>query len=399
MDLSELYERSELLVARVPTSYKRSDPKGINWEWKMNAIIGARGVGKTTMLLQRLKEAKEQGEKSIYVSLDDPFFTENSLYEVAGQFSREGGRILMIDEVHKYPKWSSELKNIYDYHQELKVVFTGSSILDIHHQESDLSRRALFYHLPGLSFREYLSIRQVGNWERLDLETVLQDHQVIAGQIVSQIKPLAYFKDYLREGYYPFFLEEGRNYQLTLMQLIGQVMETDVRLIRLLDPQQVRKMKLLLRIIAQSSPFKPNVAKLSERIEISRKTFLEYISDLERARLVKLANRTSNTISVLQKPDKIYLDNPNLYFAMGENQADIGALRETFFINQVDALYQVNIHTKTDFLVEGTYSFEIRGRNKSKKQIKGIEQSFVAADDYEIGSGQLIPLWLFGFLY
>lgn len=394
-----LFQRSDLLLQRVPLEFERKVPGDPDWNWRMNAIIGARGVGKTTLLLQRLKSISDDGKKGIYVTLDDPYFTENKLFDFAEQFAQEEGEFLFIDEVHKYPEWGRELKNIYDLLPALKVVFSGSSVLDIHRQGKDLSRRALYYFLPGLSFREFLSVTKASDFREYSLEEIFNDHRAIANAVVRQIKPLLHFKNYLKYGYYPFFLDETRDYWLTLNQLIKLVIEVDMKFLSNIDPYQSRKILQLLRIIAQSSPFKPNISKLSERIELQRRTLLQYLHFLDQAKLVRLATLTQNKISILQKPDKIFLENPNLYYALARDQLNSGSLRESFFFNQLSVNYDIDLHKKVDFLVENSYAFEIGGRNKGSSQIKDLENAYIAADGIEIGYGNSVPLWLFGFLY
>jgi predicted AAA+ superfamily ATPase len=397
--MEALFHRSDLLLQRTPYEFHRSIPGKPNWEWRMNAVIGARGVGKTTLLLQRLRRLTDEGKKGIYVTLDDPYFTEKNIFSFAEQFTQEGGEYLLVDEVHKYPDWGRELKNIYDLLPDVKVVFSGSSVLDIHQQGGDLSRRALYYFLPGLSFREYLQIMNVATFPVFTLEDLLHDHRRIANEIVSKIKPILHFKAYLEGGYYPFFMDENRNYWLTLDQLIKLVIEVDMQFLSNIDPYQGRKMLQLLRIVSQTAPFKPNISKLSERIGVQRKTLLQYLHYLEKAKLIRLATLPENSISVLQKPDKIFLENPNLYIALAGDKADRGSLRETFFFNQLSVLHKIDLHRKVDFMVSDQYAFEIGGRNKSKSQIQGLKDAFVAADGIETGYGKTIPLWLFGFLY
>lgn len=394
-----LFQRSDLLLQQAPLEFFRDVPGDPNWDWKMNAVIGARGVGKTTLLLQRLQQISKAGKIGLYVTLDDPYFTQETAFSFAEQFVREGGAYLFIDEVHKYPEWGRELKNMYDLLPGLKVVFSGSSVLDIHQQGGDLSRRALYYFLPGLSFREYLRITKTAEFPVLSLEAIIQDHRSIANEIVKGIKPVLHFKKYLKSGCYPFFMDEGRDYWLTLDQLIKLVIEVDMRFLSNIDPYQGRKILQLLRIIAQSSPFKPNISKLSERIELQRRTLLQYLYYLDRAKLIRLATLPEHGISVMQKPDKVFLENANLYFALAGEKTDVGSLRETFFINQLSVKHEVSLHPKADFLVDGKWAFEIGGRNKSKEQIQGVENAFIAADDMEVGYGRSIPLWLFGFLY
>lgn len=400
--MKELVQKSDRLINIVSLQLQRNVPKNINWNWRLNSIVGARGTGKTTLLLQRAKMLREQKKEVLYLSLDDLYFTENNLVDLAKSFEQQGGKYLFIDEVHKYPNWARELKNIYDYYPELIVIFSGSSILEIFKQDVDLSRRALMYELPGLSFREFLSFSGLGNFQVVPLRDILSDHRTIASDIIQQVKPLQYFKTYLQSGYYPFFMEKERDYALTIEQIVQLVVETDLRFMKGYDPTYSRKLLQLLRVIAGSPPFKPNISKLSERIGLNRATLINYLRYLEKARLVSLLNQAEKSISVLQKPDKIFLNNPNLYFTLNPIGFSIGSMRETFFQNQLRVLHEVALHPKTDFYVyhnQEQYAFEIGGKNKKKSQIQQLENAYLALDDLETGYDNQIPLWLFGFLY
>ena len=400
--MQELIQKSDRLIQNIPTKIQRSVPANINWNWRLNALFGARGTGKTTLLLQRAQQLRKEGQEVLYVTLDDLYFTENTLVDLANQFQQVGGRYLFVDEVHKYPNWARELKNIYDTFPELIVAFSGSSILEIFKQEVDLSRRALRYELPGLSFREYLAFAHRMELEVIEFADLIKYHRQLAGDLVADFKPLRYFKTYLQSGYYPFFLEEERDYALTVSQIVQLIVESDLKFIDGFDAANSRKMLQLLRVIAGSVPFKPNISKLSERIGISRKTLLQYLYYLHRARLTTSLHLPEKSISILQKPDKLFLNNPNLYYALHPTQVEIGSIRETFFQNQLRVLFDVHLHTKADFTVvhKGTsYIFEIGGRNKKKNQIDGLNNAYLVLDDIETGFDNQIPLWLFGMLY
>lgn len=400
--MQELVHKSDRLINAVPVRLHRKIPGNINWEWRLNSIVGARGTGKTTLLLQRAKSLKGKGKEVLYVSLDDLYFTENRLASLAKKYEQSGGKYLFVDEVHKYPGWARELKNIYDNYPDLIITFSGSSILEIFKQDVDLSRRALIYELPGLSFREFLAFAEIADFQPLELGYVLSEHRDIAVDISGKIKPLQHFNTYLRAGYYPFFTEKNRDYALTLEQIVHLVVETDLRFMKGYDPAYSRKMLQLLRVIAGTAPFKPNISKLSERIGINRTTLLNYLRYLEKARLIALLHLPEKSISVLQKPDKVFLNNPNLYYVLNPNNISVGSMRETFFQNQLNVIAEVNLHPQTDFLVDHDsqqYTFEIGGSSKKDTQIRQLNNAFLALDGLETGFANQIPLWLFGFLY
>ena len=394
-----LFAKSAKLIAKVSLDLQRELVRPINWEWRLNGIVGARGTGKTTLLLQRLNILSEQGRKVLYVSLDDFYFTENRLYELAVAFYQSGGQYLFLDEVHKYPTWPVELKNIYDTFPDLKITFSGSSITEILRQDVDLSRRALFYELSGLSFREFLQFSTGIRFTPLSFEEIVKDHSVISSEIAGKLRPLEHFHQYLQAGYYPYFLEKERDYQLTLEQVIQLVLEVDMKYVEGFDPGKIRKMMQLLRVIASSAPFKPNVSKLSERIGINRNTLIHYLNHLQKARLICLLNVPDKDLSVLQKPDKVLLSNTNLFEALVPNTASKGSLRETFFASQVVPKHELHLHRKADFIIDYHWVVEVGGKTKENYQIKGIKEGYLALDDLEVGYDHKIPLWLFGFLY
>jgi uncharacterized protein len=411
--LELFYQQTQAAISAVATAHSRELLSQIDWGARLVAIRGARGVGKTTLMLQHLKQNYGRSSQALYATLDDLFFSANNLIDLAREFHAKGGEVLYLDEVHKYPRdnWAQEIKNIYDLLPGLKVVFSGSSILKILQEQADLSRRALIYDLQGLSLREYISLKTGTPLPVFSLEDLLHVHPQLAAQILydHHIRPLQYFSDYLREGYYPFFLENPGVYLMRVRELIKLIIEIDLNHLPDYTITDHVKISKLLYAIATSAPFKPNISKLSERVELNRNRLTQYIYVLEQARMLNLLHSRHKGVSALQKPDKIYLENPNLAFALSPGNTDVGSLRETFFLNQVRAPlsghglpWQVNHPEQGDFLIDtyaGQYTFEVGGKNKGRAQIAGLDHAYVAADELEIGNGQQIPLWLFGFLY
>jgi len=335
----------------------------------------------------------------LYVSLDDPYFYQHKLIDFADDFVSHGGKHLFLDEVHKYPDWAIEIKKIYDYHQHLKVVFTGSSLLEILNARADLSRRALVYNMHGLSFREFLQYRYNLDIQRLSLADVLINHIKIALKIRKNFKPLMYFDEYLKTGYFPFHESNDVLYFKRLEEIIYMIIEIELPVLRKVDASRIHKIKQLLFIISQSVPFKPNISALAKKINISRNSLLEYINGLSDAEILTRLLKDSFGISLLQKPEKIFLSNTNYMYAFMNIQPNIGNLRETFFLNQLIQNHSVTYPEKGDFLIDNKYLFEVGGKDKANKQIQGIENAYIAADNIEFGYGNKIPLWLFGFLY
>lgn len=383
------------LLKNTELNFERKIP--VNWENRMIAITGARGVGKTTFLLQHIKKAHENLSEVLYVSLDNLHFYENPLIELVDEFHDYGGRFLYLDEVHKYSRWSSTLKNIYDNYPEIKVVFTSSSILDIYQGDSDLSRRAIKYAMPGLSFREYLSMRHHIELPSFSLDDILFRQEQLSLNLPKDFLPLSFFKSYLVDGYFPFGKEP--DFLQKLMNVINNVIESDLGKIENLSQNKIEQVKRVLAVIAESAPFKPNISSLSNKLKINRDIILTILFQLERGRVLNLLRAPNSGISVLQKPDKIYLENTNLMFAL-KNQPELGNIRETYFYNQLyNAGFKANTSEQTDFLIEEKYSFEIGGRNKKKSQLKGLENAFVVKDDINFGTKNIIPLWMFGMMY
>jgi len=386
-----LYQKFETLLQNTTTNFKRYLYDNVSWESRMIGIIGARGVGKTTMILQHIKE-KLDSKKALYVSADDMYFGENKLIDLAEDFYKNAGEYLFIDEVHKYADWSRELKNIYDSFPTLKIVFTGSSVLDILKGSADLSRRAIIYKLQGLSFREYLKLFHNHDTEIYSLDQII-NNQVKLENIQH---PLPLFNEYLQRGYYPFGLEDEIN--LRLGQIIVQTLESDIPQYANLNVGTSRKLKRLLSIVAESVPFKPNFSKISEMINVSRNSLDDYFSYMEKAGLIgQLRNETSG-IRGLGKVDKVYLDNTNIIFNLVGEKSNIGNIRETFFFNQMRVKNEVISSKKADFVIND-YTFEVGGKNKPQNQIVKDGKSFIVKDDIEYGYLNVIPLWAFGLNY
>lgn len=398
VNMENLIEKFRQKIDYTSLDFVRSMMAQIHWNARLIGIKGPRGVGKTTLLLQYIKTYFcDCLDEVLYVSLDDLWFANNRLVDLAEYFVKRGGTHLFLDEVHKYPRWSQELKNIYDDYPALKVVFTGSSLLEILNARADLSRRAVIYHMQGLSFREYLVIEQGLTMEPVSLEDILAQHTTIAGEVLKVVKPLKYFTHYLESGYYPYYREEPALYTQKMEETINMMLEIELPLLRGLDLAYVSKIKQLLLVIAESAPFIPNVTNISQKIGINRATLLTYLHYLQEVGLSINLFRSTTGISRLQKPNKIFLENPNLSHTLGK--PNTGSVRETFFANQLAYRHQLSFPDKGDFLVDGKFLFEVGGKNKSTIQLEGASNAFIAADDIEYGYKEKIPLWLFGFLY
>lgn len=394
-----LLEKSSLLSARIQTSFKRYLYSRINWNNRLTGIKGARGTGKTTLLLQRMLELGKSPEEAAYFSLDDIYFTTHSLVDTATEFYKKGGKYLFLDEVHKYPDWAIHIKNLYDFYPDLQIVFTGSSIIDIAREEGDLSRRARMYELQGLSYREYLAYTGRFTIEPFSLEEIIDKDKSWKNKFPPEFRPLQYFEHYLENGYYPFFKEDPEGFSDRLKQLIRLTVESDMAELHDFDIRNARKMLQLLYILSANVPFKPNISKLSEKSQIHRNTINSYLNFLEQARLIRLLYPAGISVAALQKPEKIHLDNTNFSYALSLSKPEKGNLRETFFVNQLSSQHEMRYPGKGDFIADEKYVFEIGGKNKSNIQIRGTLNSFRVLDDTEYPGSDAIPLWLFGFLY
>jgi len=398
--MEELFNRYQRISQKIQTDFVRSFMQEVNWNARLIGIKGARGVGKTTLILQYLKiNFTDNRALTLYVSLDSFAFRGKTLLGLADEFVRNGGKHLFLDDVHKYPNWAQELKNIYDDYSELQIVFTGSSLLEILNSRADLSRRVLIYHMQGLSFREFIMLETGIYFTPLTLESILKDHLHLAGLINAKIKVFPHFEKYLKQGYYPFYREELDLYEHRVEEVINMMLEIELPLLRGMDIGLVPKIKQLLVIISESVPFVPNIVNLSQKIEIHRTTLMSYLFYLQELGLTYHLLKEARGSVRLQKPAKIYLENTNLMYVLSSFSANRGNVRETFFANQVGYKHKISFHEKTDFLVDNTYAFEIGGKDKSKKQITGIENAYIVSDEIEYGYQNKIPIWLFGFLY
>lgn len=406
--MEDLYRLSQTQIAVFNRPYKRYFLREHNLTHRLCIILGQRGVGKTTAMVQHLLNVAGQDKLSpaiLYIQADHFLLQDLSLYEIAEQFVNLGGRTICFDEIHKYPKWSLELKSITDTFTELNVLASGSSALEIYKGSHDLSRRALQMRMWGMSFREYIEISLGTELAVYTLEDLLRDHVRIAYEIVDQLqdkKVLALFKEYLKHGYYPFYFEDRNEalfYQL-LNQNLHTTVESDLISVQpALTGNSIKKIAKLLRIISASVPFSPDLKKLTELTDVGdQRTLKTYLKYLEDCGLIIGLSRTGKGLRGMEKPEKIFLNNTNLIYAFAPD-VNVGTIRETFFLNILSARHSVKAPLKGDFLVDDTFLFEVGGKNKDFSQIKDIKNSYLAVDDMEKGFGCKIPLWLFGFLY
>ena len=402
----ELFENSNLLIKNTSLELFRSKFKTIDWDGRLVEINGARGVGKTTMLLQKAKMlSSESGNIVLYVSVDDPYFYKHNLIDLADEFLKNGGKYLFLDEVHRYPSkypdhdWSSELKTIYDRFPDLKIVYSGSSILKLRKGKGDLSRRKITYNLPGLSLREYLYFNGNKEFNPINLDEIFTNHHEITHAIISELKIIPQFNNYLKTGYYPFYSEAPTHFFERLKDVITVILENDIPAVADLPFETSIKLKKLLSLISESAPYTPNLSLLSKELFIrDQRTLLKYFSLLENAELIYGLNKEAKGNQILRKPNKVFLDNTNLHYCFFD-KPDAGTQRETFFANQIRNAHLLTYPANGDFMIDKKYVFEIGGKNKTSAQIKDIPNSFLALDDIETGFGKTIPLWLFGFLY
>lgn len=384
------------------TRFKRYLKDEVDWNKRLIAITGARGTGKTTLLLQHIKERHGNNpEDVLFVSLDNIFFSNNKLYSLADDFYSHGGKELYLDEVHKYPTWAQEIKNIYDDFPKLKMVFTGSSMLQIFKADADLSRRVRHYQLFGLSFREFLIFEELLPPSQMPytLEYILENHVSIAQKLNKVITPLPAFQKYLKYGYYPYYKEDIKGYSERVLQTFNTVMESDLPNVESIDFYSINRIKKLFYILSEMVPFTPNISQLSQMVDVTRVSLMNYLQLLEKSHSVLLLKQKATGIRQIVKPEKIYLQNTNYNYALSSENPEIGNLRETFFFNQLQQSYKLTYTEQTDFCINGKYYFEIGGKNKTSKQIKNFNHAYLALDGLTIGFRNQIPLWMFGFLY
>lgn len=389
--MERLYEFFNRKLKSTPTDFLRYKYDRIKWDGRAFGIVGPRGVGKSTMILQHIKLNLDTAD-TLYVSADHMCFSEHSLVDLADYFVKMGGKHLFIHEIHKYEGWSREIKQIYDSYDDLQIVISGSSILDIYKGMADLSRRFPIYEMQGLSFREYLNLFHGINTPVCSLDEIL-NHKAVLPDVKH---PLPLFKDYLRRGYYPFGRDE--EYEMELLQVINQTMEVDIPTHLQANVSLGKKLKSMLMVVAKSVPFKPVMQRLAEATGISRNDIPDYLVYMERAGMITQLRNSTGGIRGLGKVEKLYLDNTNLIYALSPEHADIGNVRETFFMNQMRVMNDVTSSSISDFEINGK-TFEIGGKKKGQKQIENAEEGYIVKDDIESGYANVIPLWAFGLNY
>jgi len=390
---------SDRLVQHTNTGFIRYLCSDIAWNNRLIGIIGAKGTGKTTLLLQYIKLNFTDKSKALYASLDNIWFTKYTLWELAEDFFNLGGTHLFLDEVHKYHSWAMEIKNIYDSFPTLHIVFTGSSMLEIFDASVDFSRRVVVYELKGLSFREFLKFENECNLPVFGLNDILKDHRTIASEIATKIKILPELKKYMEYGYYPYYKENIATYPIQVEQSIQKTLIEDLPAIEKIEYATILKIKKMLGTIAEMVPFTPNVTTLSAAIEIGRHALVKYLYLLDKAGIIQCITEHNPSLQTLSKPQKVYLENTNIIHSLAFQNINAGNVRETFFANQLRTKHKVNTAQNGDFTIDGNIVFEVGGKNKKYSQIKDIENSYIAADNIETGFSNKIPLWLFGFLY
>jgi predicted AAA+ superfamily ATPase len=392
--MQRLIQLSNLYFSLPRPSFRRYLFSKIDFESKLIGILGQRGVGKTTLIRQIAQQYNLPNSKMLYISADN---IQRTLSDIAIEFASFGGKLLIIDEIHKAHNFALELKTIYDF-VDIKVIFSGSSALELENSKVDLSRRSLFYELGSLSFREFLAIKFGIELEPLTLEEILENHQDIALSITAKFKPLEYFSYYKAYGAYPFFTEGELGYNLRLNEIMNIILDSEVATIYNVDSDKINTIRKLLHLLCSSVPIELNIQNLAQSAGVSRNTLYSYLYYLKKANLIEIIGGNFRNKKLLNKPDKIYLDNINLYNILCSEQ-NIGSLRESFFVSQLKVAHSVKYSNIGDFKIDDNFIFEIGGKNKSFKQIKDVPNSFIVADDIEIGFGAKIPLWLFGFLY
>lgn len=401
--MEKLFQYQAALLQNISNDFNRYLFDKIQWNERFIAIKGLRGVGKTTLLLQHLKYNLKDATQHLYVTLDHPYFYSHTLYDLAQSFYQLGGRTLLVDEVHKMKDWSRQIKIIFDGLPDLQVIFTSSSALDLFRGEADLSRRVISYQLTGLSFREYLQFYHGVNYPLIELEELLRNHTLHSEAITKLCKPLALMKDYLKRGYFPFSKSlNDISFEIRLMQTMEVILNEDLSYIDGYNADNIFKIKKLLGILAESVPFSANISSIADKLALGRNTIKEYLHAMEKAGMLNFLNRKGKGISLLQKPDKIYLENTNFSYAL-KSSPEIGTIRETFILNQLkNANKSIFLPDQGDILVQEqnySYLFEIGGKGKSDKQLKDKPNSYIIADDIETGYMNKIPLYLFGLLH
>lgn len=403
--MDSLFRKSDRLLANTQTEIIRDKMNEIHWNAQLVTIMGAKGVGKSTLIKQYLKQNYRLGDRRIlYCSADTVDFSMRTLVGLAEEFSIHGGELLAIDEIHKYKSgttdWSREIKEIHELYPDLKLIVSGSSLLRLREGDADLSRRAVKYTMPGLSFRESLRFYHGLEFKRWALDDILAHPYDLWQEVSSKCKPVVLFKEYLEKGYYPFLLEGEGEYYTKIEQVVNYIIEAELPQICKVDVANVRKLQALIALICSEVPFELNANKIAAAIEIGRDTVVEYLKYLGDAKVLNLLYSDKKKIGKLSKPDKVYLENPNILYALTPTKAEIGTLRETFAICSLSESHTVEYgKAQGDFKVDGKYTFEIGGRSKGFSQIAGLENSYIFADDWDMPDGAKLPLWMLGFLY
>ena len=403
--MDALFRKHDRLLANVSLDIIREKMDQIHWNARIISIMGAKGVGKSTLIKQHLRQSFQAGDRSVlYCSADTVDFSTRTLVGLAEEFVIHGGELLVIDEIHKYKPgttdWSREVKEIYELFPTLKLIVSGSSLLRLKEGDADLSRRAIKYTMPGLSFREALRFYHGLSFPRWSLEDILAHPYDLWQTVSSKCRPIVLFKEYLEKGYYPFLLEGEGEYHTRIEQMINYIIETELPQICKVDIANTRKIQALVKLICDEVPFELNANKIAGALEIGRDTVVEYLKYLGDAKVLNLLYSDKKKISKLAKPDKVYLENPNLLYALAPGKVDIGTARESFAVNSLSDAHTVEYGKATgDFKVDGKYTFEIGGRSKDFSQIAGIPDSYIFADDWDMPDGTKLPLWMLGFLY
>jgi predicted AAA+ superfamily ATPase len=400
MTMETLFKKHRKLISQVSTNIIREAMNTIPWEKQLVAIRGSRGVGKTTLMRQYIKlNYGIQAGEALYCLMDSMYFTSHSLLDLAERFHLMGGKHLFLDEVHKYPSWSKEIKEIIDLYPEMKVTFSGSSLLQILNADADLSRRVRSQDLAGLSFREYLRFYHGIELPVFKLEEILSNPDAICTRVCEACHPQPLFESYLRAGYYPFYDGDVEDYYSRIENVVIFIIDQEMTEFCGVDPANTRKLKAMLMFLCDNVPYEVNIAKLASYLELNKATVLSYLSGMKKAELLHLLYSSNVSVTKMQKPDKIYVHNPNILYALGSRE-NIGTVRECFFVNQLSKGHTVEYgKTSGDFLIDGRITVEVGGKDKSFEQIAGIPDSYVFADEMEFPVGKKLPLWLAGFLY
>ena len=397
--METLFKNHRILISQVDTRKVRPQMDDIDWNRQLVAICGSRGVGKTTLMRQYIKRNYRYNTEALYCVLDRMYFTNHTLLDIAEKFHEMGGKHLFLDEVHKYPTWSKEIKEIIDLWPDLKITFTGSSLMQILNPQADLSRRVLIYHMPGLSFREFLKFHK-GIWlPRHPLKSILENADSICKEVKELCNPASMFELYLRVGYYPFYKATAVDYNSRLEDVVSYIIDQEIPQFCKVDQAYTRKLKAMLLYLCDNPPHKVNITKLAAYLELNKNTVMSYLSSLERAELLHLLYADNKSVTKMQKPDKIYIQNPNILYALS-SQLNTGTIRECFVVNQLSTSHTIEYgKDHGDFKVDGKFTFEVGGKDKSFQQIADIPNSYILADNIDFPIGKKLPIWLVGLIY